>query len=629
MTGGRRINLVVGLVVATACLAIAISLNFPKRASGQKIPSTQERPTFSRDISPIVFTHCAPCHRPSQCGPFSLLSYGDVMKRAKQIAEVTARRWMPPWLPETDAVPFADERRLTMDQIEMIQRWVSVGAPEGNPSDLPSLPKWNDGWQLGEPDLVLSMAEPYLLQASGKDVYRCFVLPVPLDQPRFVQAAEIRPGNPKVVHHAILQIDRTRSSRRLDEQDAEPGFSDGMSAGAAQLPEGHFIGWTPGKVPSKGINGLAWSLAPGTDAVLQLHLRPSGKAELIQASVGFYFAAEPPTLHSHALVLRSKLIDVPAEARDYPIERSCVLPVDVEALRIYPHAHYLGKEMKVTATFPDRAQRVLLHIKNWDFNWQDEYRFADAVFLPKGTGVSFRYTYDNSSDNVHNPNHPPRRVGYGPNSTDEMAELMLQVVPRVAADLGPLRRESASRAVAEEIEVRKKQLAADPNNAAHHRSLGLLCQQLGRMDDALAHFQEALRIEPASSRTHFLLGDALAETGRFDDALGQFREADRLEPNQSEILNSLAQALARHPDPKARDVAEAIRIATRAVSLTRRRNPAMLETLAVAYAAAGQFDQAVESSELAIQAASAEQNFELADQIRKRLENFKRTAARP
>lgn len=536
---------------------------------------------------------------------------------------------MPPWLPELGSVSFAGERRLTTDQIEVIQRWVSSGAPEGDPADLPSVPKWNDGWQLGEPDLVLSMTEPYALPADGKDVYRCFVIPVSLDKPRYVQTAEIRPGNPKLVHHAVLQMDRTRASRRLDDQDSEPGFGAGMSAGKAQLPEGHFIGWTPGKVPSKGIDGLAWRLAPGTDLVLQLHMRPSGKTEQIQASVGLYFADQPPRLPSYALVLRSKLIDVPAGARDFPIEKSCMLPVDVEALRIYPHAHYLGKEMKVMATFPDGLQRVLLHIKDWDFNWQDEYRFADAVFLPKGTHISFRYTYDNSSNNARNPFHPPRRVVYGQNSTDEMAELMLQVVPRVAPDLESLRRESASRAVAEEIEAHEKQLEKDPANAAEHRSLGLLHQQLGRMENARAHFSEALRIEPASSRTHLLLGDALADTGRFNDALAHFREADRLEPNQPEILNSLAQALARHPDASARDPTEAVRVATRAVDLTQRRDPAMLETLAVAYAAGGQFERAVESSELAIQLATAEQDFELADQIRRRLEAYKRSAKRP
>jgi len=619
------LKVLIGVLLGASCVFLVARLRShkPEFSPSAILPSTPRPLTFTRDVAPILFEHCAPCHRPGQSAPFSLLTYADAKKRAKQIGEVTARRWMPPWLPESALVPFADERRLTTNQIEAIQRWVARGAAEGDPADLPSPPKWTDGWQLGEPDLVLTMTEPYALPADGKDIYRCFVIPVALDQPRYVQAAEIRPGNPTVVHHAILQIDRTRASRRLDEQDPEPGFSAGMSAGKAQLPEGHFIGWTPGKVTSKGSAGLAWRLAPGADLVLQLHMRPSGKTEQLRASVGLYFADQLPRLASHALVLRSKWIEVPAGAREFPIEKSCVLPVDVQALRIYPHAHYLGKEMKVTATRPGAPPRVLLHIKNWDFNWQDEYRFADAQFLPKGTRLSFRYTYDNSSDNPRNPFHPPKRVVYGQNSTDEMAELMLQVVPSRAADLEPLRRESAFRAIQEEIEAGEKQLGADPNNAAQHRALGLLHQQLGRMAPALAHFQEALRIEPGSSRTRLLLGDALAETGRFDDALTQFREADRLDPNQPEVLNSLAQALARHPNAGARNPAEAIRVATRAVDLTQRRDPAMLETLAIAYAAAGQFEPAVATSELAIQAAVAEQNLELADQIRKRLEAYK------
>jgi tetratricopeptide (TPR) repeat protein len=624
-----RWKIVIGLMgVAGGVVAVLYSKSSGSRLLSRSL-ETEREVAFSRDVAPILLKHCAPCHRPGQSAPFSLLTYADAKKRAKQIAEVTARRWMPPWLPEPGSVPLADERRLTTAQIDTIQRWVGAGAPEGNPADLPALPGWSDGWHLGEPDVVLTMTEPYVVPADGKDIYRCFVIPGPMTQPRYVQAAEIRPGNPKLVHHAILQIDRTRASRRLDEQDPEPGFSAGMSAGKAQLPEGHFIGWTPGKVPSKGIDGLAWRLAPGTDLVLQLHLRPSGKSEQIQVSVGLYFAARPPTLQSHALVLRSKLIEVPAGARDFPIEKSCVLPVDVQALRIYPHAHYLGKEMKVTAVFPEGHPRLLLHIKNWDFNWQDEYRFAEAQFLPRGTRLWFQYTYDNSSDNPRNPFHPPRRAAYGQNSTDEMAELMLQVVPRVAAGMEPLRRESALRALADEIEVHEHQLGTDPNNAAAHRAIGLLHQQLGRMEQALVHFGQALRIEPSSSRAHLLLGNALAEAGRFDEALAQFREADRLQPNQPEVLNSFAQALARHPDAGARSPNEAIQLAARAVELTRRLDPVMLETLAVAYAAAGQFERVVESSELAIQAALAQQDAELADQIRTRLEAYKRSASRP
>ena len=590
-----------------------------------------ERLTFNRDVAPIIFSHCAPCHRPGQSAPFNLVDYLDVKKRAKQIVEITARRFMPPWLPEPGEISFANERRLTADQIEIIQEWVAAGAAEGNPADLPPLPKWAEGWQLGQPDVELPMPEAFKLQAEGRDVYRSFVIPVPLDGTRYVRAVELRPGNPKIVHHAVLQIDRTRSSRRLDEQDPEPGFSGGMSAGKAQLPDGHFIGWTPGKVPFEGFDGLAWRLDPGTDLVLQLLLRPSGKIEEIQAIVALYFAEQPPTLHSHAVVLRSKSIEIPAGSRDYPIQKDYALPVDAMALSIYPHAHYLAKEMKVTAAFPDGTQRFLLHIKNWDFDWQDEYRFAEPMLLPKGTKISFRYLYDNSADNVRNPHNPPRRVVYGQDSTDEMAELMLQVVPRAADDLEALRRHSSALAVWEDIEVHEKLLKANPNDAAEHRYLGVRYQQIGKVENAVVQFREALQIEPNSGRTHFLLGEALAESGRFDDALGHFREADRLEPDQPETLNSLAHVLARHPAPEARDPAQAMRLATRAVELTGRGNPAMWETLAMACAAAGQPDRAVESSEAAIQAAIAARQPELAGQIRKRLDAYKRNlpAQRP
>jgi hypothetical protein len=174
-------------------------------------------PSFSRDIAPIMIEHCANCHRPGESGPFHLLTYDDVRKRGRQIAQVTRSGYMPPWLPDPGYAPaFVGERYLTPDQIGTIQNWVRDGMPEGDPADLPPEPEWPAGWQLGEPDLVVEMSEAYTLPAEGFDIFRNFVIPVPPDRPRWVRTVELRPGNAKIVHHAVMMIDRTQSSRRYD-----------------------------------------------------------------------------------------------------------------------------------------------------------------------------------------------------------------------------------------------------------------------------------------------------------------------------------------------------------------------------------------------------------------------------
>ena len=193
-------------------------------AASTYVPRPHGTLTFSKDVAPIVFQNCAPCHRPGQSAPFALLSYSDVNKRAKQIGEVTARRYMPPWLPEPGYGEFADVRRLTTDQLGVIQQWLAEGGIEGKPEDLPPTPKWAEGWQLGEPDLVVRLPQPYTLAAEGKDVYRNLVIPIPVPERRYVKAVEFQPGDSKVIHHAFINVDRTLESRRLAQKETPPGY---------------------------------------------------------------------------------------------------------------------------------------------------------------------------------------------------------------------------------------------------------------------------------------------------------------------------------------------------------------------------------------------------------------------
>ena len=308
-------------------------------------------PTFTRDVAPIVFQSCAPCHRPGAAAPFPLLSYRDVQKRAKQIALVTENRFMPPWLPAPGSHGFLGDRRLAQADIETLRRWWEAGALEGDPSDLPPEPEWTSGWQLGQPDLVLEPSVPFVLAADGGEEFRNLVIPVPVQTTRYVRAMEMRPGPGNAVHHAILQIDRTPFCRRLDAEDDAPGFP-GMSMGASQPPDGHFLGWTPGKLPAEVPADMAWRLYPGSDLVLQLHMTRTGRQELVQPKIGLYFTETPPSRFPYSIVLFSESIDIPPGAKDHKVIDEYVLPVDVEVFGLYPHAHYLGTMMRGVARLP-------------------------------------------------------------------------------------------------------------------------------------------------------------------------------------------------------------------------------------------------------------------------------------
>ena len=278
------------------------------------------------------------------------------------------------------------------------------------------------------------MTEPYVLPAAGEDVYRNFVVPIPIAEARFVSAVELKPGTVRGIHHARIMLDRTTSARRLDAGGLVPGY-DSRLADQARSPEGHFLGWAPGTVPSIE-KGLAWRLEPGTDLVLKTHLVPRGTPESIQVAVGLFFTDRAAADQPVVLQLGSQTIDIPAGDSQHEVRDEYRLPVDVDVLAIYPHAHYLARTVSSVARLPDGTTRALIRIDDWDFNWQDEYRYAEPVRLPAGSRVFMRYVYDNSAHNRRNPNRVPRRVRFGPRATDEMAELMMQVRPVDAASCG-------------------------------------------------------------------------------------------------------------------------------------------------------------------------------------------------
>ena len=515
------------------------------RAAQPQLPaSSVQRVTFSADIAPILFRYCASCHHAGEAGPFPLVSYGDAKKHARQIAEVTRLRIMPPWLPEPGEAKFTDEQRLSTEQIASIGNWVEQGALEGNPADLPTLPKFVAGWQLGTPDLIISAKKPFRLPASGGDRYWNFVLPVPIDQTRWLKAIEIRPGNKRLVHHANILVDRAQSARHRH-KDALAGFG-GMDLGIESEffdPDSHFLFWKPGTVPYVEPEGMSLRLDKGTDLILNIHVQPSGKPELITPSVGLYFTNNPATLHPMLLQIENDAkLDIPPGEENFIVTDSLTLPVDVDVLAIYPHCHYLGKNIQGSATLPDGSTRSLIHIPRWDLNWQAVYRYQEPVFLPKGTTVTMRYTYDNSARNVANPNHPPQRVTAGNRARDEMAHLWLQVLPR-SVNLG----EGDPRMALQEA-VAKHKVEKDPLDFESHYNFAAMLQSRGKLEAALAQYEAALAIRPGDAVANNALGGALLAANRVDRAVNHLKAALQNRPDYFDAHYNLGSALAAKGD---------------------------------------------------------------------------------
>jgi len=499
--------------------------------------------TFHHDVAPIIYHHCTPCHHPGQAAPFDLLTFADVQKRARHIRELVESRTMPPWLPDPTDGPFVGQRSLSAAQISIIQRWVEQGAVEGAASEAPAAPKWSDGWQLGTPDLIVRLAQPFKLSADGPDVYRNFVIPIPTTARRFVKGVELQPDNSRIVHHAFLRIDVTRESRRRDEQDAEPGFGGLHTPASAQTPPGQFLSWQPGKLHTFAPRGLAWTLETNSDLVLQMHLRPSGKPEVLQPSVAFYFTDEPPTNTPFKIGLRTFAIDVPAGANDHIVRESYQLSADVEVLSVLPHAHYLGKKLEAFATLPNGQPRPLLRIANWNFDWQGDYQFQQSVFLPKGTTLSMAWHYDNSTNNARNPHHPPRRVRYGLQSDDEMAELWLQVLPRRTNDLAALARYDQPRVFRDAIAYNQHLLRLNPSDSRAHNEIGRAQLFLGNLAEAEMVLRQATALDPAFDEPHYFLGLLFRMQNKLPEAVAEFSSATRLNPSNARAWGNLGLVL--------------------------------------------------------------------------------------
>lgn len=401
---------------------------------------TAQTVTFNKQIAPIIFNNCSSCHRPGEAAPFSLLSYKDVVPKARLIAAVTSSRQMPPWKAEPASYPYRDERRLTDSQIAMIRHWVKQGMPEGKTEDRTEPPKFSSGWMLGEPDLVVEMPAGYHVPADGPDIYRNIVIPLGLKEDKWVTAIDMRPSARSVVHHVLYFGDPEGKIHERPQEGAEPGFS-GMRAGGATVPLG---GWAVGAQPHFFPDGLALEVAKGSDLVIQYHFHPTGKAEIEKSTVALYFAKTPPERRLISVQLPPVYslfagLNIPPGEKDYVVRDSYTLPVAMDAVGVGAHAHYIGKKLRLTATLPNGETKTMLTIGDWDFAWQDRYFFQQSVPLPKGTRLDAEIHWDNSAENPHNPSNPPVKVTWGEQSKDEMGSVSLIGVPHDQSDYAAFR----------------------------------------------------------------------------------------------------------------------------------------------------------------------------------------------
>lgn len=373
--------------------------------------------TFNRDIAPILNANCVVCHREGEVGPFTLTSYMDAAKRARQIARVVDSKLMPPWKAAQVHGEFEGQRTLTDREIETLKAWAKSDRAEGDIADLPPTPKFASDWVLGEPDLVLEMQEDFEVPAGGSDIFRNFVIPYEIPEDKLVATVQFKPGDASVVHHSLLYLDNSGKARVKDQAAEGPGYS--TFGGPGFVPSGSIGGWSPGKMPRRLPDGLGRKMQKGADLVMQIHYHPSGKVTKDRSKVGIYFVDKPKN-EAFAIWTSSFDLDIPPGEENYKATASYKLPAEVTLLSCIPHMHLLGQQMKATAHLPDGTTKVLIDVPQWDFNWQDEYMLADPMQLPAGTKIEVMARYDNSENNPTNPSSPPKQVTFGEETTDEM-----------------------------------------------------------------------------------------------------------------------------------------------------------------------------------------------------------------
>ncbi len=434
--------LLVGLFVTAVVLGVQAQA--PRRAT--EPARAVASPTFAKDVAPILHANCVSCHRPGEVAPMALRTYDEVRPWARSIKQKVTSRQMPPWFADPAHGTFANDARLSDAQIDTIAKWVDAGAPRGNPADEPRVPMFTDGWQLGEPDHIITL--PRIdIPAEGNDIFPTPNLVIDIPEDRWIRALEIRPSNREVTHHSVLFMAGVTGGGMV----GSSGFVDVLGV------------WAVGTPPTVYPDGVGRWIRKGQQLRTNLHYHPNGKAQTDQTRVGLYFGKGELKKAVATAVAGDVSFKIPAGAKNHEMRALYVIDQDINVVSYFPHMHLRGKDMTLTARLPDGTRQILLSVPQYDFNWQLYYYPKTPVPLPRGTIVEAVAHYDNSADNPHNPD-PLRDVTFGEQSTDEMMFGVFDFTPKDGVAPEPT-----------SVEKRFDLLAATlPANSAYRTSVTIL-----------------------------------------------------------------------------------------------------------------------------------------------------------
>lgn len=396
--------------------------------AGLLTATAHAQPTYSREVARIFQQKCQLCHRPNDIAPFALMNYQDASAWAVDIKRVVSERTMPPWKPVEGYGEFRDSYALSSDERQIIIQWVDAGAPEGDPADLPEPATSTSEWRLGDPDLILQMAEPFT-PPRGRDLYRCFIVSNPFDAPAYVSAVDVLPGNRQVVHHVIIFIDETGQAEALDAKEDGPGYTCFGGPGFEISISSMLGGWAPGTLPRHLPDGIAVQIPKGGKLVMQVHYSAIGRTSEDQTKVGLYFSKKDVERRLFYVPVVDTRFEIPPGNAHYEVKTSFTVPplLDAKLIQIFPHMHLLGRQIKVDVRPPAKDLQPLIYIDNWDFNWQGFYTYKEPVALPAFSNIQLSCIFDNSEGNPRNPNNPLKAVRWGERTEDEMCIAFLGV----------------------------------------------------------------------------------------------------------------------------------------------------------------------------------------------------------
>jgi mono/diheme cytochrome c family protein len=419
-------------IFLTAVLATAVFYISHGRSGA--IESNAAAVTFTRDVAPILYANCATCHRPGEMAPMSLMTYKEVRPWAKSIREKVLNREMPPWFADPNHGEFRNDPSLTQQQLDTIRAWVDAGAKEGDPKDLPAAPKFSDtGWKFGEPDAVFSLTEEAEIPADGAVPYRYWAVPTNFTEDKYVQFAEIKRGEPSVVHHVIVSVrepdqgalpppgEIRAGQQRVNPEAARDPQQSRNDQRRGTNPDGMLLGWAPGMSPLTLRPGIAKLVKKGSMLIFQMHYTTNGTAAKDRTSIAFWFAKKPveKRVITKGITADPRKLVIPAGDPNFESRSSLAFNEDVHLHMFMPHMHVRGKDFEYKLVYPDGKEKILLRVPKYDFNWQLSYFLKEPIAVPKGSRIDCTAHHDNSAGNKFNPD-PTITVRWGDQTWEEM-----------------------------------------------------------------------------------------------------------------------------------------------------------------------------------------------------------------